>query len=395
LRNPGGCRFDWGLDGVCAEVCLECADYGKAIELDPKFAPAYNALAYAKKGDPDRAIADFDNAIELDPKYTVAYFDRGIAYGNKGDLGTSSGAIGETVDFTNLLEIARGVPRSFPFHNVVLIFSVPAFSGRVTLNSTIHGGQLPGITVTDSWWVNARQRSLTALTIVEAEPTAKKLPAPPASLTAAFAACGKVKKTVQVPLVIGTSSRPTLDTASSEVAQAIRAVVHDYRTRMAEIIDRAQLPNDLPPNPEVAATEPVGVTVGPRKSELVRAFAPMGYDCRGESGTFTLRRRRSGNLTAELLLDVGTWCHSVAAIFRLQGLVNDIGFKATLILPVARRAVVGGQYPVGGPEQRRQIVDNLAALVAELDRSFVPAIEVASGPSPDWYRPESSTNERD
>jgi hypothetical protein len=166
---------------------------------------------------------------------------------------TSSGAIGETVDFTNLLEIARGAPRSFPFHNVVLIFSVPVFYGGVTLNSTIQGGQMPGITVTDSWWVNARQGSLTALTIVEAEPAAKKLPAPPASLTAVFAACGKVKKTVQVPLVIGTSSRPTLDTASLEIAQAIRAVVRNYRTRMAEIIDRAQLPNDLPPNQEAAA----------------------------------------------------------------------------------------------------------------------------------------------
>src|SRR5271169_5564785 len=29
---------------------------------------------------------------------------------------TSSGATGETVDFATLLEIARGVPRSFPFH---------------------------------------------------------------------------------------------------------------------------------------------------------------------------------------------------------------------------------------------------------------------------------------
>jgi hypothetical protein len=96
-----------------------------------------------------------------------------------------------------------------------------------------------------------------------------------------------------------------------------------------------------------------------------------------------------------LLLDVGTWFHAAMAIFRVQGLVNDIGFKATLILPVARRAVVGSQYPIGGPDQWRQIVNNLAALVAELDRSFVPAIEVASDASPDWYRPESSTNERD
>jgi hypothetical protein len=62
-----------------------------------------------------------------------------------------------------------------------------------------------------------------------------------------------------------------------------------------------------------------------------------------------------------------------------------MGFKATLILPVARRAA-GGQYPIGGPDRWRQIVDNLAALTVELDRSFVPAI---SGPAPAWYRPET------
>jgi hypothetical protein len=32
---------------------------------------------------------------------------------------------------------------------------------------------------------------------------------------------------------------------------------------------------------------------------------------------------------------------------------------------------------------------DLAALVTELDRTFVPDIERAAGPSPDWYRPES------
>jgi hypothetical protein len=30
----------------------------------------------------------------------------------------------------------------------------------------------------------------------------------------------------------------------------------------------------------------------------------------------------------------------------------------------------------------------MAAIVAELDRTFVPAIEAAAGPSPEWYTPE-------
>jgi hypothetical protein len=300
---------------------------------------------------------------------------------------TSSGAAGEAVDFAILVEIARGVPRSFPFHNLGIHFSVPAFSGTTAMPS-MPVGQAPGISVSDSWWVNGRNRSVSALTIVEADPSARKLPALPESIAAVLAACGKVKKTIQAPLVaVPMAQRPSIDTASPEKAAAIRAVVQDYRTRTLEILDRANLPHDLPPNQEALA---IGVTSGPKKPVLVSAFTPMGYDCRSESaGSFTLRRRTPGNLTAELHLDVGTWSNLVMAIFRVQGLIEGIGFKATMILPVARRAILGGQYPIGGPERWQQIVDNLAALVTELDRTFVPAIEAISGPSPDWYKPET------
>jgi hypothetical protein len=300
---------------------------------------------------------------------------------------TSSGTAEEAVDFAVLLEIARGVPRSFPFHNLGIHFSVPAFSGAAAMPSMPR--QLsPGISVTDSWWVNGRMRSVSALTLVEADPAARKLPALPQSIARVLAACGKVKKTIQAPLAMGPAAqRPSIDTVSPEKAAAIRAVVQDYRTRTSEILDRANLPHDLPPNQEAFA---LGVTSGPKKPGLVRAFTPMGYDCRSESaGSFTLRRRTPGNLTAELHLDVGTWSNNVIAFFRVQGLIEGVGFKGSMILPVSRRAVLGGQYPIGGPDRWQQIVDNLAALVAELDRTFVPAIEAISGPSPDWYKPET------
>jgi hypothetical protein len=300
---------------------------------------------------------------------------------------TNSGTAEEAVDFAVLLEIARGVPRSFPFHNLGIHFSVPAFSGAAAMPSMPR--QLsPGISVTDSWWVNGRMRSVSALTLVEADPAARKLPALPESIARVLAACGKVKKTIQAPLAMGPAAqRPSIDTVSPEKAAAIRAVVQDYRTRTSEILDRANLPHDLPPNQEAFA---LGVTSGPKKPGLVRAFTPMGYDCRSESaGSFTLRRRTPGNLTAELHLDVGTWSNNVMAFFRVQGLIEGVGFKGSMILPVSRRAVLGGQYPIGGPDRWQQIVDNLAALVAELDRTFVPAIEAISGPSPDWYKPET------
>jgi hypothetical protein len=304
---------------------------------------------------------------------------------------TVSGTTEGSVDFTVLVEIARGVPRSFPFHNVTVHLSVPAFSAGTEISS-VPGTPTPGVSVTDSWWVNGRNRNVTALTIVDADPTAKKLPKLPESVEAVLTACGRIKKTIQAPLVVvPAQQRPTIDSVAPEKAKAIRAVVQDFRTRMSEILERAALPHDLPPNREALLAARPATPAGPKKPELVRAFTPLGYDCSSEStGTFTLRRRTIGNLTAELRLDVGTWSNQIMALFLVLGLIDGIGFKATLILPVARQAVAGGQYPIGGPDTWRQIVDNLAALVAELDRSFVPAIEAISGPSPDWFRPESS-----
>lgn len=279
------------------------------------------------------------------------------------------------------------MPRSFPFHHLTINFFAPAFSGTSAM-PLMPVGHSPGIAVSDSWWVNGRNRSVSALTFVDADPSARKLPALPESIASVLAVCGKVKKTIQAALVIGPAAqRSSIDSTSPEKAAAIRAIVHDYRTRMTEILDRANLPHDLPSNKEAVA---LGVTSGPKKVGLVRAFNPMNYDCRSESaGSFTLRRRTPGNLTAEIYLDVGTWSNSVTAIFRIHGLIEGIGFKGTLILPVARRAISGAQYPIGDAERWQKIVDNLAATVAELDRTFVPEVEAISGPSPDWYKPQT------
>jgi len=290
----------------------------------------------------------------------------------------------EAVPFPTLLAIATGVPKSFPFHSFTIQLHSAAFGESVQPNHP--GGMMPGVMVGDSWWVNGRVRSLSALTVVDAEAADKKLPPLPEAVVAIFAACGKVKSTVQVPFP--SSSAPTAVQAAApdpEVAQAVRAVILDYRARLADIVDRAALPHDLPPALEVLQSTPLGQPTGPKKPVLVRAFKPLGYDCHGESGTFTLRRRTPGNLTVQISLDVGTWSRSLTAMFQVHGL----GFRATLPLPVSRRAMGSAQYPIGDADRWQQLVDNLAALVAELERTFVPAVEAASGPAPEWYKPES------
>lgn len=66
---------------------LASADYGKAIELDPKDASAYGGRgrSYYARGDHDRAIADYNKAIELNPNDATTYYNRGIAYDTKGE----------------------------------------------------------------------------------------------------------------------------------------------------------------------------------------------------------------------------------------------------------------------------------------------------------------------
>ena len=292
---------------------------------------------------------------------------------------------GSTVPFSTLLDVAAGVPKSLPFHGVSIHLYSPAFGVQFPLGNLAPID--PGVMVTDTWWVNGRNRGVTALTSVDADAAGKKLPPLPERVAAVLSACGKIKSTVQVPLAAGeTPAAPTqFARPSFEVAQAVMEVIRDYRSRLAGVVERAAPPHDLPPALEVLQTISYAETTGPKKPVLVRAFKPMGYDCQAESGTFTLRRRTPGNLTVKISLDVGTWSKSLSGSFTVSG----VGFGARLRLPVSKRALDGMQYRIGDAEHWQKLVDNLAAIVAELDRTFVPAIEAAAGPAPEWFKPES------
>ena len=63
--------------GNCEQArCL----YGRAVELDPNFAAAYNnrGVAWAEQGILTMAIPEFNKAIEIDPRDPDFYFNRGL-----------------------------------------------------------------------------------------------------------------------------------------------------------------------------------------------------------------------------------------------------------------------------------------------------------------------------
>ena len=134
----------------------------------------------------------------------------------------------------------------------------------------------------------------------------------------------------------------------------------------------AGMPHNLPPAAEIRMQN-LGVTAGPRKPALVAAFKPMGYDCTGGTGEFHLRRRTAGNLTAELYLDVGTWSHSVTAIFMVHG----AGFKASLGIPVGQTAA--GSTRSATPRSGRRLSTILPRWFGELDTDFCSCDRAGGG----------------
>jgi tetratricopeptide (TPR) repeat protein len=93
--NRGIAHFEQG------DLVLAIADYDKAIEIDRDDPDTYDSrgFAYADLRDYERAIADFDQAIALDPDFAAAYYHRSLAYGAKGDLELG------LVDFDRAIEL--------------------------------------------------------------------------------------------------------------------------------------------------------------------------------------------------------------------------------------------------------------------------------------------------
>lgn len=289
---------------------------------------------------------------------------------------------GRELDLFTLFAILQGVPRSLPFHHVMVHFQHRDF-GEALPGHALTPAQTPGIIATDSWWINGRNRGLLSLRVVDAGENSRTLPSPAGAVAAILASCGKAQQTNQVALPSLDTARTTMEAAQADpgTTRRVSELVRDYRMRLTEIVEQARMPHDLPSALDALKTIPLGTTSGPKKPALVAAFKPLGYSCRGGSGVFTLRRTSKANLSIEVALDVGSWSNSLTAFYEIHG----VGFTARLPLPPCRNAIGAAQYQIGDAARWNSIVANLAALVTELDRTFLPDIESASGGAPAWF----------
>jgi len=172
--------------------------------------------------------------------------------------GPGSPRAGEGVAFSTLLAVAAGVPRSFPFHGITINLHVPAF-GDLVSQAGVAVGMTPGVTVTDSWWVSGRMRSLVSLVIADADLAGATLPPAPEPVAAILAACGRPTSVRQIPIEppperVSSSQQD----GSPKMTTAVRAIVQDHRARLVEIVERAGLPHDLRSGREALSATQLG-----------------------------------------------------------------------------------------------------------------------------------------
>ena len=293
-----------------------------------------------------------------------------------------------------LLEIARGVPKSFPFRIARVVFDAPEF-GREYVAADVDNAvgtarAWTGLMVTDSWWVNGRERSLIGQAIVEIERGLTSRPLLPDRVNTIAAALGKFKtEQVILPAPRAATTAPPVEGTSTisvrtqlveaqltpVVRAAIAEVIERHRAGFGSMVARAHLPHELA-SCAVTIKEREGPDepTGPKKPMLQKAFKPLGYDVNGGVGTFTLRRRTPRNLTVEIYLDVGSWSSALTGGYRVIGL----GFRASLPLVVSPHDTSLHGFPILGAQHWREMVENLAALVSEIDRTFPAEIEAAA-----------------
>ena len=98
------------------------AEYGKALERDPKLADALmlRGDAYRAQGDVDRAIADYSKIIKSDPKTAVALVARGAAFEAKGLVQQAMD------DYTRAIKSSKAAVAYFMRGNVYLRRDDPA-----------------------------------------------------------------------------------------------------------------------------------------------------------------------------------------------------------------------------------------------------------------------------
>lgn len=286
---------------------------------------------------------------------------------------------GEGVPAETLLEVARGIPRRFPFgtatfawRDVAALDFTPGLPApdntAANLYARIAGRVgMPGITLVSTWGVPKRSLDLTAVVRLSSENGEGKKPQLPQATRSLLDAIGRFRSddVFAVP-----------DPGETLEVKAELSRVDDAFKR-----GRALLMQRLPALP-LQALEPRARDVsssfespGSVKEPLMQALAPLGYAPArgGGAGAMHFAKHTAEGHQLRVTVDRGTWANHFLGRFEIR---SERWIRA-MSIPLAPGDFPGQAYDLRDEHQIQRLCENLATVVAEIERVVYPPVRDA------------------
>lgn len=293
----------------------------------------------------------------------------------------------DSLDINTVEEIFNGIPRSYPFHEAVVVFDqinwmkcgigpaiplvqIPGKKPYVWL-----GGYLsPSIILKSNWWVNGRENSLLATIEVQPpEPSQEKLTELGKNVLDILNKLGKIKRTELV--------------AVPDEAEAI--FLHDVRNRAETVIStikdnynnifsQVDLPYELPNPKSLNGTfDPLSP-----KTVINKYFKAEGYkDYSNKSvrGCYFLAKRTAMNNQICLQFDFAPMARMLSSTMQVKGPLWKWGITINFSPHCAT------QFPIDSEEILDKVIANAVKIVKYMEQTMVPRLEEIYGSAPKWY----------
>jgi hypothetical protein len=290
---------------------------------------------------------------------------------------------GDGIPAETLLEIARGIPRRFPFgtatfawQDVAALDFTPELpqpdNTAANLYARLAGRiGMAGITLVSTWAVPKRSLDLTAAVRLNSDTAAGKRPEFPQNTRSLLDAIGK-RKTDDVFAVPDSGETHEVKAALSDVDDA-------FKRGRALLVQR--LPA-LPLKPlELRARDVASFdSPGSVKEPLAHVLAELGYALArgGGSGTMLFAKRTPEGHELRVSVDRGTWANHFAGRFEIR----SERWVRSMSIPLAAGDFPGQAYNLIDERQIQSLCRNLATVVAEIERVVYPRVRDALAVAP-------------
>ncbi|MEH6940228.1 hypothetical protein V7056_20640 [Bacillus sp. JJ664] len=277
----------------------------------------------------------------------------------------------DNVSFEVLKEIAYGIPRSFPCHKALFLFSGIDWSYK-NEEETLDGNS---VMLINDWWTPKRSILLKAKVSMEVpDEKCSKLKSLPKEIEEAISSIGRIKRN-SLECVFSLEEKRKIDEIYEKCKQLL-----DTKYKRSEILDLISFPFDL--SEEKFSTGAFNI---PRKKTISKIVKKLGYNHlpkEGSSGFLVYGKLTENNNRIILEFDSGSTFYNLRCNVIIQGPGWEHSFME---LPCIKNSY-GDFFPISDENSLEKVVSNFGVVVDLLENKCFIDLEKLHGPAPKWFQ---------